>query len=83
MEKEEATGRFGHHPDPAIDFCAEVDAIEGLVADWKADLEEQEVVEDRLFKARQFRVGGDIQAIKAKWRLREVDGEFQVARGEP
>lgn len=35
---------FGNHPDPAIDFCIEVDGIEGLAADYRAGLEARQSV---------------------------------------
>lgn len=63
-------GRFGHHPDPAVDFCVEVDEIEGLVYDARHGLTEYKPVEDRVFKAMRFCVGGDQNAVTAKERLR-------------
>lgn len=65
-------GRFGHHPDPAIDFCVEVDAIEGLIADCKAGLVAFTEVEDRTGKALRFNVGGVERAVMAKDRLRAM-----------
>lgn len=64
--------RFGHHPEPAIDFCCEVDAIEGMLADWKAGLTSHEDVGARMARAMQFRVGGDAHAVAAKDRLRSL-----------
>lgn len=61
---------FGHHPDPAVDFCVEVDQIEGEVYDAKHGLVPYQPVEDRVFKAMQFRVGGVPEAVAAKGRLR-------------
>lgn len=66
-------GRFGHHPDPAIDLCVEIDAIEGLAADVKAGLEPKKILEDRIFNAMTFRVGGIERAVAAKGRLRELE----------
>lgn len=62
-------GRFGHHPDPAIDFCVEVEIIEGLAYDVKVGLAEKKAVEDRIFRASMFRVGGDGNAVEARKRL--------------
>ena len=69
-----ALGRFGHHPDPAIDFCIEVDEIEGMVYDAKHGLAEYKPVADRIFKAMQFRVGGVQEAVSAKRNLRIAEG---------
>lgn len=69
-------GRFDHHPDPAIDFCIEVDALEGLVADVRAGVEKRGVVEERLFKATMFRVGGDMRAVSARQKLLTLESEL-------
>ena len=63
-------GLFGHHPHPAIDFCVEVDAIEGRVYDARHGLTPFKPVEERVFKAMQFRLGGELVAVQAKERLR-------------
>lgn len=68
-------GRFGHHPDPAVDFEVEVDVLEGAVADWKAGLEERSDVERRIFMAMMFRVGGVDRAVIAKNKLRALEAE--------
>jgi hypothetical protein len=77
-EKVESTGRFGHHPDPAVDFAVEVTIIEGMVEDCKAGLEKHPVVEDRIFKAMQFRVGGTVLAVAAKVALLEAEAKLKV-----
>jgi hypothetical protein len=64
---------FGHHPDPAIDFCVEVDIIEGLTFDAAHGMADRKAVEDRIFSAMQFTVGGDERAVAAKQRLRVAD----------
>lgn len=69
-------GRFGWHPDPAIDFCVEVDAIEGLVYDAKVGLVERKLVEDRIFRAMTFGVGGDERAVAAKNALRRAEASL-------
>lgn len=33
MSDTQTLGRFGHHPDPAIDFCVEVEEIEAIWTD--------------------------------------------------
>ena len=65
-------GRFGHHPDPAIDFCVEVDAIDGMIADHRAGLCSKPPIVERIMKAMEFRVGGDAHAVAAKDTLRAL-----------
>lgn len=74
----EGLGKFGHHPDAATDFCVEVDAIEGMVADCKAGLESRGDLNERIFRAMEFRVGGEGRAVMAKGRLREIKGSSEV-----
>lgn len=69
----ERLGRFGHHPDPAIDFCVEVECLEGLAYDITVGLQGREPVARRVNRAMQFRVGGDLHAIAAKEALRELE----------
>lgn len=73
--------RFGHHPDPAVDFCVEVDAIVGLVEDVKAGTQDCKPVEDRMFRAEQFRVGGDERAVSAKANLRKAEESLNLWHG--
>lgn len=72
--------RFGHHPDPAIDFCIEVEVIEGEWLNLKAGFlngtPTREQLEDRVFKAMQFRAGGDEGAVNAKHALRKIEAEI-------
>ena len=82
----EALGRFGHHPDAAIDFCVEVERIENVVRNQHLGLarpEELASLETDVAKAMQFRVGGDIQAIDAKAALRKVEHELRTPSREP
>ena len=68
-------GRFGHHPDPAIDFCVEVDDIEETIANILANvatIEETAYLHRRINSALQFVARADPWAIKAKRRLREI-----------
>ena len=71
---ENKLGRFGHHPDPAIDFCTEVDALEGLEYELRTGVSKNfKGFDDRIFKAMQFRVGGDQNSVAAKNMLREIE----------
>lgn len=64
---------FGHHPDPAIDFCVEVEEIIAMACNRKVGFDPEPTLDDRHFRAMQFRVGGDIGAIDAKHMLRTVE----------
>ena len=67
---------FGWNQDPAVDFCVEVDAIEGLAADYRAGLEPKEAVERRIEEAMKFRVGGVPAAVDAKAALRKLEASL-------
>jgi hypothetical protein len=72
-ETGEMLGRFGHHPDPVIDFCTEVDVIEGLFCDMKAcGVPTKEELNKRVARAMLFSVGGDQHSIDAKAQLRWI-----------
>lgn len=73
-------GRFGHHPNPAIDFCTEVDCIAGLSYDVGVGLATVGYVLDRVERAMAFTVGGDIPAMAAKDRLREIERHLKDTR---
>jgi hypothetical protein len=70
-----ALGEFDHHPDPAVDFCIEVEEIvaqhwnltHGLHAPTAWQLG------NRVRRAMDFRVGGDPSAVAAKDQLREIE----------
>lgn len=79
----ESIGRFGHHPDPAIDFCIEVDALEGMAIDVRAGLDDAEAFKARLSRALEFRVGGDEGAVRAKDALRKLAAEAFAAESPP
>lgn len=70
--------RFGHHPDPAIDFSEEVDAIEAEVVDRAAGLAQTMDLGARIAQALQFTVGGDTKAVVAKQALRKIAAAFDV-----
>lgn len=68
-------GRFNHHPDPAIDFCVEVEELQGMAYNRKVGFDPEPDLDQRIFNAMGFRVGGDQGAIAAKQLLREIDRE--------
>lgn len=78
-------GRFGHHPDPANDFCIEVEAIEGMAYDVSVGLDGSDDYElyCRIHEAMSFRVGGDEIAVRAKQRLRDIWKVRLAAKVEP
>lgn len=84
-------GRFGHHPEPAIDFCIEVEALEGHLFDAKHGIgkpghEPRRVDDDfrrRVSDAMYFIVGGDQIAITAKATLRSIYTQVQDEAGSP
>lgn len=84
------TSRFGHHPEPAIDFCIEVEALEGHLFDAKHGIgkpghEPRKVDDDfrrRVSNAMDFIVGGDQIAIAAKATLRALSAQVQEVAEE-
>lgn len=75
----EATlGRFGHHPNPAIDFCVEVEELMAVGTDRKLGVAnpEDSTLERRVARAMVFRVGGDPSAVDAKVELRALNAMF-------
>lgn len=79
---EEQLGRFGHHPDAAIDFCVEIETIEGEWSNIKTGFmngtpTRYELVE-RVARAMTFRVGGDEGAVNAKAVLRKIEAEMKA-----
>ncbi len=74
----EKLARFNHHPDPACDFCEEVEHLESIAESWRLGLTgfgheaDRLTLDDRIERALGFRVGGDLGAIKAKQSLREL-----------
>lgn len=85
----EKVGRFGHHPKPAIDFCIEVEALEGHLFDAKHGIgkpgHEPRKIDDefrrRVSSAMEFIVGGDQIAIAAKTTLRSISTQVQDVAG--
>jgi len=74
----ETLGRFDHHPDPAIDFCVEIEVIEGQLFEFKAGGFgiDPAALSERMFKASLFRVGGDEGAVAAMRQLRRMQDEL-------
>jgi hypothetical protein len=74
----EQLGRFGHHPDPAIDFCVEVECIEGMTYDASVGLQTPSTVKQRVDRAMTFRVGGDEGCVAAKQIVRDCDQRLRA-----
>lgn len=81
----EKLGRFGHHPDPANDFCIEVEAIQGQFFDATHAISKPgtlpatvEEVYARVQKAMEFHVGADEIAVSAKHLLRGLEVEVKA-----
>lgn len=75
--------KFGHHPEPAIDFTLEVEAIENEIADRNAGLTPTMDLAERIDRAMQFKVGGDAAAVVAKADLRKYAVAFKAAATQP
>ncbi len=75
VSRPESLSAFGHHPDPAIDFCHEVDVLEAELVDRRARMPSQFDLRKRIARAMDFRVGGNEMAIRAKSRLRQLENE--------
>lgn len=75
MATEQEVGRFNHHPDPAIDFCVEVEEIQSIAYDRSIGFHNPDDagLADRIFRAMQFNVGGDANAVSAKAMLRDIE----------
>lgn len=75
-----AVGRFGHHPDPAIDFEVEVDSLQAEISNKKLGFEcgtpSLEELNSRVTSAMGFIVGGDPSSVDAKATLRELERDL-------
>jgi hypothetical protein len=69
---------FGHHPEPATDFCVEVEAIEAEITDRAAGLPVTMDLGARIERAMQFKVGGSAAAVVAKADLRKYEAAFKA-----
>lgn len=71
-------GRFGHHPEVAIDFCVEVEELESIAESSRLGLigfgheQDRATLDHRIEQALDFRVGADTQAVNAKHLLRQL-----------
>ena len=65
-------GRFNHHPEPAIDFCIEVEEIEAMAINRRIGFDPEPTLDKRIERALGFRVGGDPIAVRAKQTLHEI-----------
>jgi hypothetical protein len=68
----ETLGRFGHHPDPAIDFEIEVDDLVGMEVNRTTGFDPEPDLDARTDRALKFIVGGVATCIEAKDHLREI-----------
>lgn len=73
--KDDKCGRFGWHPDPAIDYCVEVNDLvcEHKNIGYGIGVLTIPELQDRIFKASMFRVGADLDAIEARAELRKLE----------
>lgn len=72
----EKIGRFGHHPDQAIDFEVEITDLIGQAFEADHGMTEREPVVARIRQARLFRVGGVPSCVAAKDTLRTLENQF-------
>lgn len=77
----ERFGRFGHHPDPATDFCIEVECIEGEAYEVSVGMIDAASIAPRIERALSFTVGGDVGAVAAKATLRGCATEIAARIG--
>lgn len=75
-------GRFGHHPDPAVDFCHEVECCENDAFDLRGEIgiHMRGALLLRIERAMAFRVGGDQGCVAAKQSLRDLDQAMKEGR---
>ncbi len=60
-----SAAKFGHHSNPATDFCAEVETLESEAMDQNAGAPPRFDLAERADRALQFRVGGNLACIAA------------------
>lgn len=81
-QADEPLGRFGHHPNPAIDFLVEVESIERLAEELRKCVThigheaDYAALPSRIERALEFRVGCDSRCVEAKGRLRVIARAF-------
>ena len=69
--------RYDHHPEPATAYCIECEIIEGMFHDVVVMGHDRAPLEQRVERAMMFRVGGDVLAVSAKDRIREIEGALK------
>lgn len=79
----EPCAKFGHHPDPAIDFCLEVEAIEDEITNVEAGGPKTFDLGPRVAAAMEFHVGGNVNTIVAKQTLRQIETDLEIDRQGP
>jgi len=83
MPHVETLGRFGHSPDPAVDFCVETEWIGNEWANTKAGFTNGtppiEEIARRLNQALDAYVGNNQYAVAANCTLREIEAEMKAA----
>jgi hypothetical protein len=74
-------GQFGHHPDPAIDFCVEVREIEAQAWNYQYGFDAPTLwqLNNRIRSAMDFRFVTTDTAVRAKDRLREIEKQLNAA----
>lgn len=74
--------RFGHHPDPAFDFCHEVECCENDAYDLRGEggVHMRGALLLRIERAMTFRVGGDQGCVAAKQSLRDLETAMKEGR---
>jgi hypothetical protein len=63
---------FDHHPDPAIDFCVEVEEIEAMACNRRIGFDPEPELDRRIERAMMFTVGGDAGAVQAMQSLQKI-----------
>lgn len=80
-------GRFGHHPNPVIDFCVEVESLLSEIKNhgigFTNGTPNKEELRRRIAMAMDFKVGGDTDAVLAKQQLRAAVMEAQPRKTIP
>lgn len=70
---------FGYHPDPAIDFCVEVEEIQAMACNRRIGFDLEPTLDRRIDRALMFQVGGDAGAVAAMDLLRQTAGSVAAA----
>jgi hypothetical protein len=65
----EQLARFGHHPDPADDYCVEVECLLGMECNRQVGFDPEPDLERRVTRALDFKAGGSPYALVAREQL--------------